>query len=54
MPVRCRPSILLRGQYSTDYNHLMAMTLLSLLPMLGIFLLFQRYFVEGVARSGLK
>ena len=46
--------LLLRGQYSTDYNHLMAMTLLSLLPMLGIFLLFQRYFVEGVARSGLK
>jgi ABC-type glycerol-3-phosphate transport system permease component len=46
--------LLLRGQYSTDYNHLMAMTLLSLLPMLGIFLLFQRYFVEGMARSGLK
>ena len=46
--------LLLRGQYSTDYNHLMAMTLLSLGPMLGIFLLFQRYFVEGMARSGLK
>jgi ABC-type glycerol-3-phosphate transport system permease component len=46
--------LLLRGQYSTDYNHLMAMTLVSLLPMLVIFLLFQRYFVEGVARSGLK
>lgn len=46
--------LLLRGQYSTDYNHLMAMTLLSLAPMLAIFLLFQRYFVEGMTRSGLK
>jgi ABC-type glycerol-3-phosphate transport system permease component len=24
------------------------------LPMLGIFVFFQRFFVEGVARSGLK
>ena len=30
------------------------MTLLSLAPMLAIFLLFQRYFVEGMTRSGLK
>jgi ABC-type glycerol-3-phosphate transport system permease component len=32
----------------------MAGSLLSVLPMLAIFVFFQRYFVEGVARSGLK
>ena len=43
-----------RGQYVTDYNALMASTLVSIVPMLVIFLLFQRYFVEGMSRSGLK
>ena len=43
-----------RGQNVTDYNLLMSSTLLSIVPMLIIFLLFQRYFVEGMARSGLK
>lgn len=43
-----------RGQFATDYNTLMSSTLLSIVPMLVIFLLFQRYFVEGMARSGLK
>lgn len=44
----------LQGQYTTDYPALMAGSLLSVLPMLVIFVIFQRYFVEGVARSGLK
>ena len=46
--------LFLQGQYTTDYPALMAGSLLSVLPMLAIFAFFQRYFVEGVARSGLK
>ena len=44
----------LQGQYSTDYSGLMAMALLSTVPVLVVFAVFQRYFVEGIARSGLK
>jgi alpha-1,4-digalacturonate transport system permease protein len=46
--------LFLQGQYTTDYPALMAGSLLSMLPMLAIFVIFQRFFVEGVARSGLK
>ena len=46
--------LFLQGQYTTDYPALMAGSLLSVLPMLAIFVFFQRFFVEGVARSGLK
>jgi ABC-type glycerol-3-phosphate transport system permease component len=44
----------LQGQYGTDYPALMGMALLSTLPILVVFAFFQRQFVEGVARSGLK
>ena len=46
--------LFLQGQYTTDYPALMAGSLLSVLPILVIFVIFQRFFVEGVARSGLK
>ena len=32
----------------------MSMSLVSILPMLLIFVFFQRYFVQGIASSGLK
>lgn len=41
-------------QYSNDYGPLLAMTVVSIIPMLLVFVAFQRYFVEGVARAGLK
>lgn len=44
----------LEGQFTKDYPALMAGSLISILPMLVIFVLFQRYFIEGVTRSGLK
>ncbi len=44
----------LQGEYGTDYPALMGMALLSTLPVLVVFALFQRQFVEGVARSGLR
>ncbi len=46
--------LFLRGQYTSDYNGLMAMTLLSMVPMILVFAFFQRFFVEGMTRSGIK
>jgi len=46
--------LFLKGQFGRDYGGLMAMSLLSVLPMLAVFALFQRLFVEGMARSGIK
>ncbi len=43
-----------RGQYTTDYGGLMAMTLVSVAPMVVLFLAFQRYFVQGLARTGIR
>lgn len=42
------------GQYSTEYGLIMAASCVSLIPVLIVFLSFQRFFVEGVATSGLK
>ncbi|MBW8172725.1 carbohydrate ABC transporter permease [Ornithinimicrobium sp. Arc0846-15] len=42
------------AQFGQDYGALLAMTLLSILPMLLVFGIFQKYFVAGVATSGLK
>jgi multiple sugar transport system permease protein len=42
------------GQYSTEYGQLMAASVLSLIPVVIVFLLFQRFFVQGVATSGMK
>lgn len=45
---------ILRGQYNTEWTTIMAIALLSLTPMLIIFTFFQRYFVQGIASTGLK
>ena len=39
---------------TTDWGGMFAMGTLSLLPILVIFLIFQRYLVEGISTSGLK
>jgi len=44
----------LQGQFSTDYPVLMAGSLLASLPMLVVFILLQRQFVQGIALSGSK
>ncbi len=46
--------LFLKNQYGQDYGALMAMSLVSMIPMLIVFALFQRHFVEGMARSGIK
>lgn len=44
----------LMGQYSVDYPQLMAGSLIAIVPMIVLFLLFQKQFVEGIATSGSK
>ncbi|MFD2211318.1 carbohydrate ABC transporter permease [Virgibacillus halophilus] len=44
----------LQGQYSTNYPILMAGTFLASWPLIIIFIVFQRSFVEGIALSGSK
>jgi multiple sugar transport system permease protein len=41
-------------QTSTDWGSIFAMGTLSLMPVFLIFLIFQKYIVEGIATSGLK
>jgi multiple sugar transport system permease protein len=42
------------GQYQTAYNQLMAVSVLGLIPVLIVFLIFQRHFVQGMTTSGIK
>jgi len=44
----------LQGQYATNYPQLMAGSLLGIWPMLLIFIIFQKRFIEGIATSGGK
>jgi multiple sugar transport system permease protein len=39
---------------TSDYGAVFAMGVLSLVPILAIFLIFQRFLIEGIATSGLK
>ena len=41
-------------QYATEYGLVMAASVVSLIPVFLVFLFFQRFFVEGIATSGLK
>ncbi|MDR0623900.1 MAG: carbohydrate ABC transporter permease [Treponema sp.] len=42
------------SQYSSEYGLIMAASVVALIPVLVIFLSLQRYFVQGVAATGLK
>jgi alpha-1,4-digalacturonate transport system permease protein len=42
------------GQYAVRWGDLLAMTTLSIVPTLIIFLFFQRYFMQGISTTGLK
>lgn len=44
----------LQGQYTTDWNVLMAGSVLSVVPIITFYLLAQRHVIQGVALSGLK
>lgn len=42
------------GQYSTDYGALFAATAISIIPVLLIYLIFQKQFIAGVASAAVK
>lgn len=42
------------SQYSSEYGLIMAASVLSLIPVLIVFLALQQYFVEGIASTGVK
>lgn len=42
------------SQYNADYAFIMSASVCSLIPVIIIFIFFQRFFVEGVASSGIK
>ena len=51
LPVSLR---FLQGQYDADYGSLMAAALLTSVPLVVMFVLLQRWFVQGLARTGIK
>ena len=42
------------GQYGNDYGSIIAVSAFSMIPMLIVFLIFQKQFVQGTASSGMK
>lgn len=44
----------LKSQYFTDWQLMMALTVLSILPVLIIYAIFQKNFIQGMAMSGIK
>lgn len=45
---------MLIGQYKQDWNQMMAMSLLGSIPILILFLIFQRWFISGLAGGSVK
>ena len=44
----------LQGQYTTDYPAQMAGAVMAVIPMIVLFFIFQKQFIEGVAHTGVK
>jgi alpha-1,4-digalacturonate transport system permease protein len=42
------------GEYRAEWSLVMAVSLVSILPTVALFLFFQRYFVRGIAMTGMK
>ncbi|HAQ07007.1 MAG TPA: sugar ABC transporter permease [Bacillus bacterium] len=45
---------MVKGEHFIEWPQLMSLTLLSMIPMLVVFLIFQRYFIQGMVSSGMK
>lgn len=45
---------MVKGEHFIDWPQLMSLTLLSIIPILIVFLIFQRYFIKGMVNSGMK
>ena len=42
------------GEFGSDYSSIIAMSAISMIPMLIVFLIFQKQFVQGTVDSGMK
>ena len=42
------------GQFDVDWGSLLAMSVVTMIPVLIVFLIFQKYFVSGMVTSGVK
>lgn len=42
------------GQYDVDWSKLLSMTFIAILPMIVVFLAFQKYFIRGLTAGGVK
>jgi multiple sugar transport system permease protein len=45
---------LFQNQHLTQWGQVFAASVVALLPVIAVFVLFQRHFIRGIARSGLK
>lgn len=45
---------LLQGRWGTDWNLMMAGSLISVIPIVIVYLFAQKYFIQGMAMSGMK
>lgn len=45
---------LFNGQYSTDYGGLFAATSISIIPIIIVYIFFQKRFIEGIAGASVK
>jgi len=42
------------GQYNIDWSSLLSMTVIAIVPMVMVFLFFQKYFIKGLSSGGVK
>ena len=42
------------GQYDVDWSKLLSMTVISIIPLIIVFLIFQKYFIKGMTSGGVK
>ena len=45
---------LLMGQHAYDWSQMMAMSVLGSIPVLILFVFFQKYFIAGMSSGGVK
>jgi len=45
---------LLQGRWTTDWNLMMAGVVISVIPVLAVYLFAQKYLIQGITLSGLK
>ena len=42
------------GQHTVDWNSMLAMSVVTMIPVLILFLLFQKQFIKGMVTAGMK